>query len=169
MGKWKHILRSSSESCYMFQTKAQPADHTIRGRNEKLRGSLGTPCASKGCSFFGEAEPVANSRRAMLLGGPQISQSLCFEVARPPQRGQVSNPPNQAISRQPGLGCYLHVCDSFSQKDCNVWGVFFFLSFFLNAHLVWAVVQEIWGANIWCEEGLKSPGGGGGLFGNDVP
>lgn len=112
--------------------------------------------------FNESAIAVATPRRAVLLSGLHTLHCLCTEVGRPPRRGRVSNPPPQTetVSRQPGLGCYPHVCDSFSQEDCNVWG--FFFSFFLNAHLVWAVMQEIWGANIWCEEGLKSPAGGGG-------
>lgn len=43
------------------------------------------------------------------------------ELATPP-------PQTETVSRQPGLGCYPHVCDSFSQEDCNVWwwwGFFF--------------------------------------------
>lgn len=43
---------------------------------------------------------------------------------------ELANPPQtDTVSRQPGLGCYPHVCDSFSQEDCNVWSFFFFLSF----------------------------------------
>lgn len=74
---------------------------------------------------------------------------------------KLANPPAKPrlFPDSQGWGVIFMFVILFHRKIAMCGGLF---SFFVNAHLVWAVMQEIWGANIWCEEGLKSPGGGGG-------
>lgn len=133
-------------------------------RNEKLWGSLSTPCISKCCSYLTSQllQWQHQEGPCSSVGCTHSTACALRWVGRHGEDELATPPPKPRLfpdSR--GWGVILMFVILFHRKIAMC-GVFF--SFFLNAHLVWAVMQEIWGANIWCEEGLKSPAGGGGVF-----